>query len=287
MPNRAYGSPVNRLLTYTADVDRMRGPWPQYVEELGLTHDDIPELIRMMNDRALWEMDAEGPEIWAAVHAWRALAQLEAVEVIGPLLAMVREDPDNDWAMSELPIVAAKVGPGAVPPLSRVVEDRAAAEDERTVAAEALTQIGLVHEAAREPTIAVLSEQLRYHSENDAVFNGFLVCFLIDLGAKPALPLIEAAYDADDVDETICGDVNDARVAFGEEPRPIPERDRALWELAKAQVMNEMLGNLAPRQGMMAPWEPSTPPLRQSPQAKAKAKAKRKAERQARKKNRR
>jgi hypothetical protein len=285
MTNQSYTPPVDRLLTYTNDVNLMRSPWPDYVGELGLTREHTMELVRLMRDRALWELGEDRPEIWAAVHSWRALAQLGADEAIEPMLALIDEDPDNDWLMTEFATVAARIGTATVPALVRVIDDEDASEDALNLSVEALTKVALVHEEMRDQAVAILKDQLRQHRHNDEGYNGFLIAYLIDLGAKEALPLIEEAYDAGHVDEMICGDVNDVLVAFGEEPRPISEQDRALWNLAKARVMAEMFG--APPPDLLdligeAPSAPRTP----SPQAKAKAKDKRKAAKEARKKNR-
>ena len=283
MSNHAYTPPVDRLLTYTADLEIMRGPWPHYLEELGLTRAHVPELVRMVQDPALWESDPDGSEIWAPVHAWRALGQLGVPEAIPPMLAVVQAQPDDDWVLNELPRVAAQIGPEAVPLLIDAFEVREAEEDPRSLAAEALTEVAIVHPSLRDQAVTALMSQLEHHATNGPTYNGFLIAFLIELDAKQALPLIEAAYDADEVDELICGDLNDTLVDLGKQPRPMPARDRALWELAKAQAMSELFGGAS----ALPPASMSPGARASSPQAKEKAKAKRKAAKQARKKSRR
>lgn len=72
--NRSYSVPLNRLLTY-GDCRN----WPNY-QELGLTQEYIPELIRMATDEELNWADPDSLEVWAPIHAWRALGQLRAEE---------------------------------------------------------------------------------------------------------------------------------------------------------------------------------------------------------------
>lgn len=43
---------------------------------LGITHEQVPELIRMATDTALNDMESGSVEVWAPLHAWRALGQL-------------------------------------------------------------------------------------------------------------------------------------------------------------------------------------------------------------------
>jgi len=72
---------------------------PDYVEKLGLTEEHVPALIRAA---LLWaDVDArpEGDAVYAPIHAWRALAQLGAVEAVEPLLGMLNtlNEQMDDW----------------------------------------------------------------------------------------------------------------------------------------------------------------------------------------------
>ena len=72
---------------------------------LGLTSEHIPALIRMATDEELNWANADSLEVWAPVHAWRALGQLHAEEAIEPLMRLFHEHDDSDWVGEELPIV--------------------------------------------------------------------------------------------------------------------------------------------------------------------------------------
>jgi hypothetical protein len=78
-----YTPPVAPLLTY-GNLKKSNATfesWPDYVQQLRFTADQVPAPIRLMTDKTYWESDFEQTEIWASRHAWRTLAQLKAVEV--------------------------------------------------------------------------------------------------------------------------------------------------------------------------------------------------------------
>src|SRR5438132_4238107 len=106
-----YPHPVDQLLTYG---EAKPGKWPDYLP-LGLTREHIPGLIRMATDPELNGADSESLEVWAPVHAWRALGQLQAEEAIEPLLPMFHGMEENEWVQDELPEVYGMIGPNAIP----------------------------------------------------------------------------------------------------------------------------------------------------------------------------
>src|ERR1051326_7601415 len=151
--NSSYPEPVSRLLTY-GDCSRQR-EWPDYLK-LGLTREHIPELIRMAMDEKLNYADPDAQEVWAPVHAWRALGQLQAEEAIRPLLRQF-DDEENDWARDEIPEVYGMIGPPAIEPLAEYLSDRGQGMYARLAAAHALERIGTLHPEAREESVAALT----------------------------------------------------------------------------------------------------------------------------------
>jgi hypothetical protein len=66
-----YPEPVSQLLTLG---ECQRGPqWLDYLA-LGIGLEHVPDLIRMVQDEELNQAYSESLEVWAPVHAWRALA---------------------------------------------------------------------------------------------------------------------------------------------------------------------------------------------------------------------
>jgi PBS lyase HEAT-like repeat-containing protein len=139
--NIRYQPPVGRLLTY-GESDRIRlDDWPDY-RELGIGPEHVPDLIQMATDEALNEADAESTEVWAPLHAWRALGQLRAVEAVEPLLELFDRLEDDDWVHEELPVVFGLIGPAALPALAAYLADLLHTDSSRISASRSIEEIG-------------------------------------------------------------------------------------------------------------------------------------------------
>lgn len=216
MKNDRYTHPVSQLLT----LGHIEGDnsWPDYPATLGLTHEHIPDLIRMATDEALNDADSESDEVWAPIHAWRALAQLHATEAIEPLLSLFHriDEYGDDWIADELPAAYGVLGPDAIPALRDFMADPANGIWARTGAAGSLSNIATQHPEARDEVIAILTDQLAHFADQDRVFNASLVMELAGtLHAQEAAPVIERAYKADKVDLMAMGDWEDVQIQLG------------------------------------------------------------------------
>lgn len=228
-----YSKPVCQLLAYGgyASIQNLGDPWPNYLE-LGLAEDHISELTRMISDKALNNANGESSEVWAPLHAWRALGQLKAVEASESLVRLYQTLPDDDWLSSELPKVFSLIGPAAIPAIQRYLSDDTVDEFCKIGAPSCLEMIALNHPGHRADCIAVLEDQLSAHKTNGNTFNAYLILALVQLQAKEAIEAIKAAFKADLVDLSVMGDLEDAEIELGlrshrETPRPkiqwIPE----------------------------------------------------------------
>lgn len=224
-PNR-YSPPVDRLLTY-GDCRTMRD-WPNYLE-LGLTAEHVPELIRMIADEDLHFANPDGMEVWAPVHAWRALGQLRTEAAIQPLIELLEffdnEIEGDEYVVEELPKVFGLIGRAALPALAAYLQNDEYLTQSRTTAANSLRRVAEQDATVRDEVVALLSRQLAQFDGQDEGFNGFLISDLVDLRATEALPVIELAFAAGAVDEMIRGDWEDVQIEFGlkaerEMPRP-------------------------------------------------------------------
>jgi hypothetical protein len=260
-----YGPPVDALLGRGVPSYSLN-EWADYPAEHGLGAEHVPDLVRMATDQALHDADADSPKVWAPVHAWRALGQLRAEAAIEPVLRLLEEaSASDDWAFTDLPTVLARIGRPAIPALRRFLTEPNADTLPHNAAAEALRNMADLDPSLRDEAVAILSERLEAHAENDPELNAFLVSFLTDLGAVEAAPIMERAFAADDVDEFVCGDWEDIQVELGLlEKRLTPPR------------------SYAPRPLPAAP-QPAEP---QAPKSKSRKKSKRKMQKQSRKQNR-
>ncbi len=209
-----YGPPVNKLLTYGEGKLSSPDNWPNYLE-LGLSPEHIPELIRMATDEQLNEADTDSLEVWAPIHAWRALGQLQAQAAIEPLLTLFETLKDDDWVMSELPEVLGRIGPAALPALAAYLADITHDDSARISTTSCIEKIGKLWPETRTACVDILTEQLKLYAENDPDLNGFLILTLVELQAKEAAPVIERAYAANRVELILMGVWEDVQVELG------------------------------------------------------------------------
>ncbi len=196
----AYPEPVARLL-HIGDPGNT-DHWLDY-REYGISSREIPELIKMATDLDSFMSDSEDDEVWAPVHAWRALGQLQAVEAINPLINLFHILEDNDWIFEDMPEVFSLIGPVALPALAVYLQYPYRPLMARTVAANCITEIGRKRPEVKKECVRYLMDGLKRHAENDPELNGYLILDLLDLKAREALPLINEVYRTGDADETM------------------------------------------------------------------------------------
>lgn len=201
MPAKDYQPPIDQLLAYGRPGVTFPDQWINYVDELRLTAEHIPELVRLASDQ---ELDEDEVEIYAYIHAYRALGQLKADSAIEPLIKLLG-DEDNEWFLEELPKVFAMIGPKCITPLAAYLTSQEPGKWSKTSAARGLEEIAKAHPDYRDECVQHLSDTLACHSQQPAPLNGCLVANLLKLKATEAVPVIEQAYREGPMDETICG----------------------------------------------------------------------------------
>jgi hypothetical protein len=218
-----YSDPVKKLLTY-GSCQEILG-WPDYLK-IGLTREHVPELVRMVTDRELLWADQDSIEVWAPVHAWRALGQLRAEEAIKPLIGLFDELSEDDWASDELPEVMALVGAKAIQPLKEYLSDSSNNELARAIAANCLEKIGNANSFLKNDCISILTKYLEQSTFDVATLNGLVIAHLIELEAVDSIGAIRKAFNNGNVDLTVAGDIEDVEILLGlrterETPHPI------------------------------------------------------------------
>lgn len=196
-----------------------------YVGRFGLTDSDIPalvELARRWADDAHFEATGGSDAMWAPIHAWRALSDLNAEALVPTLLDMLDtlDDAEDDWFFEETPRLFARIGAPAVEPLVAFVSDDGHAEYARVAAAEGLEKIAASDAACREPVERALVDVLGRCSRDHPSLNGFLVSYLLELRAVEHADLIKRVYDEGVVDEMVCGAWPWVAFELGIGPRP-------------------------------------------------------------------
>jgi hypothetical protein len=219
-----YQPPIDQLLTYGEAHLSKPEDWPDY-RQLGIGPEHIPELIRMATDEELNLGDSESLEVWAPMHAWRALGQLRADAAVEPLLRLREVLEDDDWIGEDLPSVFGLMGAVALPALEACLVDDLRDEWVRITAASSMEKIGNRWPEARAECVALLMQQLELFRENEPTLNAFLISYLTDLHATEAAPLMQRAFAANSVDLIVQGDWDDVQVELGlKSPTELPQR---------------------------------------------------------------
>nr|WP_242045937.1 DUF1186 domain-containing protein [Leptolyngbya sp. FACHB-16] len=236
----SYTGPVAQLLTYGQKDISYSKPWPDYVDNFGLTTENVPELIRMVLDPIFNELDSEGPEVWAPIHAMRALGQLQATEAIASLIPVMTWE--DDYIPGSLPLVFGMMGEKAIAHLMDFIHDSEPDVWAKTAAVRGIAAIPTYHHELRETCVNLLKTELHDLGNLDDILMSYLVDELIQLKATEALPEIEQAFATGKVDELLTGSWAQVQVDFGikqqsdftpEELRPkIPESMKAIAKLS-------------------------------------------------------
>jgi hypothetical protein len=182
----------------------------------------VPELIRMMLDSELNQAPGGSRWVWASLHAWRALAELQAREAVPHFLELLNW-ADDDWMTSDIGGFFCRMGPEILPVAGEFLGDRSKKMWPRGAVAEGISALGRKFLAYREPCIQLLCDGLKQASENEPEYNGLLVAALLDLEAVEAAPILEQAFATGNVDETIAGDWDHVQWDLGLSDRP-PEQ---------------------------------------------------------------
>lgn len=211
-----YNEPVSTLLSFgEADWDE----WDDY-SGLGFTEEHIPELIRLGTDRRLLtdDEDVGYDEVWAPMHAWRVLAQLQASEAVTPLAQVLdwSEDSDGDLINEGLTDALEEFGEPVIEPLTAFINEAGHKAPGYIGASEVMARVVERHPEYRERVVAGISSALEAHFErNDEDVNGFWLADLLDLKAVESYPIIKKVFEANRINVRIAGDLEDVEIEFG------------------------------------------------------------------------
>ena len=235
MDSSNYQTPVSQLLTY--GHPKTPSDWANYSQEFGLKSEHIPELIRLATDLSFNDLyHEESPEVWAPLHAWRALSEFrpEASSAVTPLLGLITELEDDDYFREDMPQVLTKIGPSSITEIEKLLHGSSTELlTQGLLATDCLEAIAKEYPETRERIFDIAIRQLDNYRHNDPGLNGLLILLLCDLENADALPAIEKAFFEGKVDVFVV-DWEDVQIAFGIND-PAPNRE-SLREFMKIQL---------------------------------------------------
>ena len=117
------------------------------------------------------------------------------------------------------------IGPVALHPLEIFLTDGPTEGYLASLAVEGIGHVAEYHPDQRDPCVAVLTRFLARFADQEGTFNAWLVWGLMDLKAVESIDSIRAAFNADKVDWSIAGDLEDVEIDLGlrekrTKPRP-------------------------------------------------------------------
>jgi len=195
--------------------------WDDY-PSLGFTPAHVHELIHILNTTTqIWEQAFEADTIeenlteWAPIHAWRALAQLGAVEALPAMLRLHETEGESDWVGEEIPVVLSRFGPSVLEELRAYLCNPKNETWTRVGVARAVGLISKDFSESRADCMDALSAGLELFEQNDETVNGFIISYLADMDAPETAPLVERAFGSERVDLSIMGDFEEFQIAVG------------------------------------------------------------------------
>lgn len=189
--------------------------------KMGFTVEHIPDLIRLVEDEDLRDMpwDDDGhvpPQVYAQVHAWRTLAQLNAAEAVPAFIGLLHFiDEDDDFVGEEIPKMLGKLGAPAIDPCRDYLTDMNNNLFSRVGAGHALAEIGQQHPETRGACVQALMSTLQDYRNDDETVNAFTLSYLAELQAVEAAPLAQEIFNADKAALEVAGDYEDYQIRVG------------------------------------------------------------------------
>ncbi|MGD8841975.1 MAG: UPF0149 family protein [Gammaproteobacteria bacterium] len=229
-----------RILFELGEVDH-NADWPDYLQ-YGFDESDVDALMALVADEALDEADQGSNEVWAPLHAWRALGQIGSDRVVSPLLEQFDRLREDDWALPEIPMVMGMIGASAIPVLADYLNESYHDEFARVMAADGLCQIARMRPEHRAEVVDALRNYIADPDVSARFLNGLTVSYLLDLDAVEAIDDIRDLFAKHCVEITCNGDLEEVELELGvRSERSTPKPDFMALEEQEQQAWLENL----------------------------------------------
>jgi len=198
------------------------GQWADYLEH-GFDESDVPDLLKLICDRSLYDTNAGANETWVPIHAWRTLGQLKSAKAVPMLIVLFDHLPYYDWALKELSKVLGMIGEPAIDPLTMYMRESRRPEFARAMAFDGLVEIVRHYPDCRERVLNGFSEHLTQPDTETIRLNGYLVGKLLDLGAVELIDDIRRLFDTGCVDSACSGGLEEVELELGLRVREVAQ----------------------------------------------------------------
>ena len=172
-------------------------------EILGRGSEATPKLEHLLGNVRLWHTDGAGRiAVFHAVKLLGAMRVETAVDALVDAIFLAYSTRHED-VLDELPLAFARIGPGAIPALESVLDDRNLETPIRIVAAGGLEGIAVLHTAEQDRILQMFREKLTRIDEAGQL-RAHLMTLLAHFRQPADRPLVEAALRT----MTMFGDVS-------------------------------------------------------------------------------
>ncbi|MCX7383596.1 MAG: SEC-C metal-binding domain-containing protein [Alphaproteobacteria bacterium] len=210
-----YTPPVSQLLAIGDDKVADHHSWRDYAGEYGFSSADIPELIQLATD---WDAGTgeNDPAVWAQMHAWRALGQMRADAAVMPLLTVLEDADEDDYAADrDVPVALGMIGAAAFASVERLLVHPDTSLGTRLNLIGALATMVEFHPDLRAACLHRFERILAGYPVRDETVNGFVLIACGDIRAVELIVPIRAAFADDAVDISVAGDLEDIEIKLG------------------------------------------------------------------------
>lgn len=192
-----------------------------YIEKFDIGQESIEELIELACDRSDEELDYDEytKEIDrffnATLHAVYALAQLQALEAVEPVLGRMYEEQSNDFLNEAIPEFLGKMGEGVVPLIKEHLTIR---HENKLFLFEGIDQIIKNYPHTEDELTEILIDYIQFSSD-DGTHLAFAISSMVDFSAAKHIEFIRDMFKRREIDYAVMGDIETIEISLGLRPK--------------------------------------------------------------------
>ncbi len=232
-----YTGRVANLFSLGRDA-ALRAEYISYVKKFGLTHEDIPQLLKLAQDKEIYNYEYEEDEndvmvFYGVIHARYALSELKVPEFKDILIQMVEDGDDDDyddWILDDFTKLIRPYRKEMYDYFAKSILNSTLSSWTRLSYIDTIREMLQVDEVSLDE-VKVLIEKVLLTGENPIV-NAHVIGLCVDYKLIEFHEHIKACFERDAVDLAYMGDLEDVEIALGlREERETKRRPTPIQEL--------------------------------------------------------